>query len=164
MIQRLVKRVILVLGAVVTIAVALLAIGSAAGRWRVARAPSPVGHASTPNGSVVLVVPVPAATLHPGDEIIVTLPDRESPHTYFVSGVTDAHARAMRIQDERGRIFTGTLPNTVWRVRYAVPALGPIFGFLLGGIQAAVLVLLGLGLLWYAERGRHDRVEVAEPT
>jgi hypothetical protein len=163
-VKRLVRRVILVVGVLLTVAVALLAIGSAAGRWRVALAPSPAVRATTPEGAVVLVVPVPAATLRPGDEFVGRLRPREVPHTYHVSGIVDARAREMRIRDDAGELYTGSLPNTVWRVRYAAPALGPFFDALLGPIQAGALVVLGLLLMLYADRERRRHSDAAEVT
>src|SRR5689334_5563091 len=119
--KRLARRVILVGGALLTVAIAVLAIGSAAGRWRIGLAPSAAPRATTPEGAVVLVVPVPSATLKPGDEFVGRLRPREEPHTYHVLGVVDARASEMRLRESNGEIYAGPLPRTVWRVRFAAP-------------------------------------------
>src|SRR3954451_23226780 len=127
MIKRLIGRVLFGGGVVVTIAIALLAIGAAAGRGRVAITPTAAPRATTPAAAVAPFVPVPSATLKAGDEFVARLRPREAKYTYRVAGVVDARAREMRVRDSTGEIYTGTLPNIVWRVRFVAPAIGPVF-------------------------------------
>src|SRR3954469_8034045 len=90
--------------AVVIVAVAMmvvLAAGSAVGRWRFV-APDHIGNAvPVSRADLVVVVPVPAASLRAGDVVYVR-PPKESGSLVRIDGVVDSNKRTFRVHGALG--------------------------------------------------------------
>lgn len=137
-----------------------LAAGSAAGRFRVVGVPE--GSAAVPYtvGDLVVVVPAHARSIEPGDVVIVRGSGERG--LFRVAEIVDAEGPQVRFAGDRpDRIRR--LPATTWRASRVIPHAGLALRLVSGPAQAAVLVVLGLGLIVGAEvrRTREIRGEAA---
>jgi hypothetical protein len=142
-----------------TTALVLLAVGDAVGRWKIVPAPAHVAHTHYAPSDLVVVVPVPVMKLKVGDVVIVHNKDEHA--LLRLDQILDSDGPQVRFAgDPPGRIRR--LGGTAWRVSRSVPFLGGVLGLLAGPIQGAFFVLIGIGLVGWAEWKR-SREPVATP-
>jgi len=132
----------------------IVAGGTAAGRWRLWA----VHHAGTQTGiaynSAVLLVPVPAVEVRVGDRVVIGQPGTGAT-LLRITGITDSQTAKVDIVDAHNTVQEVALPAKVWRVSKVLPYSGIPLRLLAGPIQAAFLVLGGIGVIAQAERKRH---------
>jgi hypothetical protein len=150
------RRALFLAGILVVMVVVVLASGTIVGRWRFVT-PDEIGPAvPVSRADLVVVVPVPAATLRAGDVVYVRPPDQPG-MLVRIDGVVDPRLRTYLIHGETDAA-PRKLPETVWRQRRALPAAGVPFRALAGPVPTLVLALTGVALvagdLW--QRRRRD--------
>lgn len=139
---------------VLVLLLVLVAGGTAAGRWRLWAVHHLGAQTNVASNSAVLLVPVPALEVHAGDRVV--LGQRGVGPTLFrVTGVTDSQNAKVDVVDGHNMVQEIALPAKVWRVSKVMPYSGIPLRLLAGPIQAAFLVLGGIGVIAQAERKRH---------
>jgi hypothetical protein len=155
------RRALFVVSTVGMAVHAVLSLGTAIGRWRFV-APDEIGPAvPVSRADLVVVVPVPAATLHVGDVVYVRAP-KQPGMLVRIDGVVDAPKRAYVVHGV-GDGSPRTLPETVWQQRRAIPAAGVPFRALSGPLPTLALALAGLTLVGADVWRRRAPRRVVEP-
>jgi hypothetical protein len=151
--RALLQRVCKASATVFTVALVLLALGSAVGRWQVLPVNAAGAHAEVGRGSLAFVEPVPTVSLREGDTIFFTTSERKGSF-HRVTTVVDSWNRRVELDGARGESEVVQLPANAWRVSRAVPYLGFPFALLAGPVQAVLLVLNGVLLVAFGESRR----------
>jgi hypothetical protein len=137
-------------GAVVLV---VFAAGTAAGRWRFVTPETKSPNVPLARSSLVVVVPVPAATLRTGDVVFVR--PRQGPSALIrIERVTDASGHKFEASDAHGS-GPVVLHDTAWRSTRVVPVAGLFFRMLAAWLPTLVLFVLGVALVvWDCLRHR----------
>ncbi len=139
---------------VVVLALVVVAGGDAAGRWRLWAVHRNGAQTGVAHDDAVLLVPVPALEVKAGDRVVIGQPGVGA--TLFrISGVTDSTNAKVNVVDAHSQVQEVALPAKVWRVSRVLPYSGVPLRLLAGPVQAALLVLAGIGIIAQAERRRH---------
>jgi hypothetical protein len=74
---------------------------------------------------------------------------------YRITAIIDSANAKVNVIDEHNQVQSVALPAKVWRVSHVLPYSGMPLRLLAGPVQAALLVLAGIGIIAQAERRRH---------
>ena len=144
-----------VLSMLSVVALVVLAVGGAVGRFKLAPAPSRTVGTPYSSSDLVLVVPVPVQMLRVGDVVIIhnskekallrleQIVDSQGPQVHF-AGDPPGHIRR--------------LGGKAWRVRKAIPIAGAVMRLTAGPIQGILQVVFGLLLVTIAEVRRNRQL------
>jgi hypothetical protein len=128
--------------------------GDAAGRWRLWAVHRSGAQTGIAHDDAVLLVPVPALEVKAGDRVVIGQPGAGA--TLFrITGVTDSTNAKVNVVEANNQAQEVALPAKVWRVSDVLPYSGTPLRLLAGPVQAALLVLGGIGIIAQAERRRH---------
>jgi hypothetical protein len=131
--------------------IVLLAVGTAVGRFRFVPTPAQPSGTAYASSDALVVVPVAALRIEPGDAIVAQ--DRRTRSLLRVEQVVDRDGPTVRIANDPPGA-TRRLTGRVWRVTASVPGLGSGLGRLGGPIPGVLLMVAGFGLIVRAERVR----------
>lgn len=159
------------------LALVFLGLGPHTGRYRTATVLSASMRPTIPEGSVVIVTPLPATEVREGHVIMYRIPeeDRRVVAHRVVEVVEGGEQPVVRTQGDANPepdAWTARLEgDTLWQVRGAVPALGhavqalrhPWARSLSVGVVPAVLALCWLADIW-RPRDTRPRAAAAPPT
>jgi hypothetical protein len=144
-VKRIARLAALALAATVFAVAGLVAFGAAVGRFHVIPADAGGARVAAGQGSVVVVVPVPAAQLHEGDTVYARLHNDHDDALYRVVGV-DSWTGVVYALDAHGGLAALDVGDTAGRVSRSVPYVGVPYRFVAGPVQWLVL-LAGAGML-----------------
>ncbi len=156
--QRFFRRIGRTLSSVALVAIVLTLVvvagGDAAGRWRLWAVQRGGAQTGIAHDDAVLLVPVPALSVKATDRVVIGEPGTGA--TLFrISGVIDSTNGKVNVVDPNNQVEAVALPAKVWRVSHVLPYSGLPLRLLAGPVQAALLVLAGIGVIAQAERRRH---------
>jgi hypothetical protein len=146
-------------GVIATLAVwalVVLAILSAAGRFRVVAVSAHGSEVHLASGSVGLVEPVSSLQLKEGD-VFLAQPRAGGTLAYYKVSSIDSWTHGVTTRDAAGNPVSMRLGNQTWRLVAAVPVLGRVLHVATGPVQAGLFVIVGLLLIARAEMLRHPR-------
>ena len=145
------RRALKMSAAVATVALVALAIGAAAGRWRVVPVYGTGSQTDLNRGDLVMLEPISAMSVQEGDQVFVAIKG-EKPTVRTIVLLEDSWERQYRLDSTNGEPISMQLPPTVPKVTRVVPKAGWLFGLLVGPIQAAFLIINGILLVALAQR------------
>jgi hypothetical protein len=128
----------------------ILAVLAATGRYRVVPVGPQGADVRVRKDALALVEPVPTLRLAPGD-VFLARPKGGGAVTIYRVTAIDSFTRHFTVKDPHGKRVSIQLGQNAWRMSGTVPHGGTVFALLVGPIQAAIMLVAGLGLIVWTE-------------
>jgi hypothetical protein len=144
------------LGTLLVWSLVLIAVLSAAGRFRLVAVQERALDVNLATTAVAVVEPIPVLTLKQGD-VFVAKPSKGGALSYYRVSAVDLYTRAVTVRDTGGKFVHMQIGGQAWRVKATIPVLGDAFHLATGPIQAVFFIMFGLLFIGRAEMLRHPR-------